>query len=107
MNLNQTSFSPELPNPVSLKEITGASYEPLLLALELAEQIRKNVDILQRDPQLILAAFNQNLYKRGERIKLKKGNIRFEALIESVNGNGQLITSEGGFHYGEVEFISG
>jgi BirA family biotin operon repressor/biotin-[acetyl-CoA-carboxylase] ligase len=107
MNLNQTSFSPDLPNPVSLKQITGTSFEPLVLALELAQQIRRNVEVLQKDPQTILATFNECLYKRGEMVKLKKGNMQFETRIESVNGQGQLLTAERGFDYGEVEFVLG
>ncbi len=110
MNLNQTSFSADLPNAISLKQITGKSFEPLALARELAMKIGEHIEILQTDPPSILKTFNQSLYKRGEIVKLKKGNILFDTRIESVNAQGMLITSdtaERSFSHGEVEFVFG
>src|ERR1043166_10157738 len=39
ININQTSFSNDLPNPVSLKQITGKNYDPLTLARELCQNL--------------------------------------------------------------------
>ncbi|MDP4212172.1 MAG: biotin--[acetyl-CoA-carboxylase] ligase [Bacteroidota bacterium] len=104
INLNQTSFPSELPHAISLKQISGRSFEPLALARELVTEIGVQVDLLKSDPQIILNAFNQNLYKRGEMVSLRKGNILFETRVESVNPEGRLVTGKGAFIHGEVEF---
>jgi BirA family biotin operon repressor/biotin-[acetyl-CoA-carboxylase] ligase len=41
LNVNQTDFDPDVPNPVSLKQITGKIYEPIELAKELCSVIEK------------------------------------------------------------------
>ncbi len=105
VNLNQISFPPELTNPISLKQITGENYQPLLLAREIIDQILANVKALQKDPGAVLIAYNQHLYKRGEMVKLKKGRARFETFIDSVNEQGRLVTGEGEFGHGEVSWL--
>ncbi len=105
LNLNQTVFSSDLPNPISLKQITGEKYQPLLVAREIADRISLITEVLQKDPAAVLLAYNQALYKRGEMVKLKKGRARFETQIESVNEQGKLVTGEGAFAYGEVSWL--
>jgi BirA family biotin operon repressor/biotin-[acetyl-CoA-carboxylase] ligase len=46
ININQTTFSPGLPNPVSLKQISGKSFEPIELAKELCSFLEKNYQLL-------------------------------------------------------------
>jgi BirA family biotin operon repressor/biotin-[acetyl-CoA-carboxylase] ligase len=46
ININQTDFDPDLPNPVSLKQITGKIHEPVELAKELCSIIEKNYQTL-------------------------------------------------------------
>ncbi|HEY4156401.1 MAG TPA: biotin--[acetyl-CoA-carboxylase] ligase [Puia sp.] len=108
MNLNQTSFPPELSHAVSLKQISSQSFEPLVFARELAARIGEHIAVLQQDAAGILKSFNQSLYKRGETVQLKKGNTRFETRIRSVDAQGRLLTvdsAERKFSHGEVEFI--
>jgi BirA family transcriptional regulator, biotin operon repressor / biotin---[acetyl-CoA-carboxylase] ligase len=45
ININQTNFE-GLPNPVSLKQITGKSFEPLVLAKELYDVFVGNYNLL-------------------------------------------------------------
>lgn len=105
MNLNQTAFADHLPLAVSLKQITGRSFEPLVLARELVSQIGMQVELLRANPHTILDGFNQNLYKRGETVTLRKGNQIFQTRIGSVNEEGHLVTEEGSFIHGEIEFV--
>ncbi len=105
LNLNQTAFSPSLLNPISLKQITGENYQPLLVAREIVDRISLITEVLQKDPAAVLLEYNQALYRRGEMVKLKKGRARFEAQIESVNEQGKLVTGEGAFAYGEVSWL--
>ncbi|MEO8915537.1 MAG: biotin--[acetyl-CoA-carboxylase] ligase [Puia sp.] len=105
MNLNQTAFPDNLSHAVSLKQITGRSFEPLVLARELVSQIGTQVELLRANPHAILDAFNQNLYKHGEMVTLRKGNQTFQTRIGSVNQAGQLVTGGGSFSHGEVEWV--
>jgi len=48
------------------------------------------------------------LYKRGEKVKLKKDNRVFEALIKGVSRSGRLMTEhafEEEFNVGEVQWV--
>mgnify|MGYP001555019552 FL=1 len=108
MNLNQDSFLPGLSKAVSLKQITNKSFEPLTLAGDLVKAIGAQIDVLKGDPGIILEMFNKSLYKRGEIIKLKQGNIQFETRIKRVNTAGLLEMEDGrAFKHGEVEFVFG
>ena len=109
MNINQTDFDPNLPNPVSLKQITGKNYEPIELAKELCSIIEKNYQLLITGN--IITLFNKyqsHLYKKDEKIKLKKGTRVFETTIKGASETGQLITQhsiEERFEFGEVEWV--
>ncbi len=42
-NINQTSFSPDAPNPVSLRQITGRQWEIARLQTELSKALTKSI----------------------------------------------------------------
>jgi BirA family biotin operon repressor/biotin-[acetyl-CoA-carboxylase] ligase len=42
-NINQTSFSPDAPNPVSLRQITGRQWEIARLQIELSKALTKSI----------------------------------------------------------------
>jgi len=109
ININQTFFAPDLPNPVSLKQITGKNYEPIELAKELCSIIEENYQILIAGNFAILFnKYQTHLYKKDEKVKLKKGARVFETTIKRVSETGQLITQhsiEESFEFGEVEWI--
>ena len=108
MNLNQDSFPPGLSRAVSLKQITRKTFDPLMLARELTIAVALQIEILKKDPETILRAFNQSLYKRCEKVMLKQGNHQFETRIERVNAEGLLEIEDGRrFRVGEVEFVDG
>jgi BirA family biotin operon repressor/biotin-[acetyl-CoA-carboxylase] ligase len=46
ININQSVFDPRLPNPVSLKQITGKNFQPVDLAKELCSIIENNYQLL-------------------------------------------------------------
>ena len=109
ININQTDFDPDLPNPVSLKQITGKIHEPIDLAKELCSIIEKNYQLLIAGNFMTL--FNKyqiHLYKKDEKVKLKKGTRVFETTIKEVSVTGQLVTQhsiEERFDFGEVEWV--
>ena len=109
ININQTKFSPDLKNPVSLKQITGNSLDTLVLAKELYELVMKKVADLQPGSfENILRSYNRHLYAANKKVKLKKDNAVFETEVKGVNVNGQLITTdtmERQFDFGDVEWL--
>ena len=109
ININQTSFPSNLPNPVSLKQITGKEFDPIKLAKELCLIFDKNFQLLiTGNFKQLFVLYQAHLYKKDEKVKLKKGNQVFKTIIKAVSETGQLITHhsiEERFEFGEVEWI--
>jgi BirA family transcriptional regulator, biotin operon repressor / biotin---[acetyl-CoA-carboxylase] ligase len=109
VNINQTDFDALLPNPVSLKQITGKEYDVIALAQELYHLMINNFDkLLEKNYGELHAAYLKQLYKKNEKVRLKKVNAVFETVIKSVNTQGQLITQdafERVFNVGEIEWV--
>jgi BirA family biotin operon repressor/biotin-[acetyl-CoA-carboxylase] ligase len=109
ININQTVFPDDLPNPVSLKQITGKSFDSVELAKELCGFIDRQYDLLLHGKSKeIFELYNQYLYKRNEKVKLKKNNRVFEVTIKGVSQKGKLMVSQAideEFDFGEVEWV--
>ena len=109
VNVNQTYFDASLPNPVSLKQITGKEYDVIVLAEELYHLMMNYFDnLLEKNYSELHAAYLQHLYKKNKKVRLKKENAVFETVIKSVNTQGQLITHdaiERIFNVGEIEWV--
>ncbi len=109
ININQTRFSKELKNPVSLKQITGKELDALVLAKELYETVMKRMEELAPASfEKIIKGYNQHLYGINKNVRLKKDNAVFETVIKEVNERGQLVTvdaTERNFDFGEIEWI--
>ena len=108
INVNQTSFPAELPNPVSLKQITGKDFNPVNLAKELCELLNHRFEeLIQNGFGNIYTEYLSRLYKRNEKVKLKKGNRVFEAIIKGVSPEGKLVVQhviEEEFDFGSIEW---
>jgi len=107
LNLNQSFFPGEIPNAISLNQITGARYDPVAIARELVPRIRERISILHKTPDQILHGLNESLYKKDQVITFKKNNMLFVSVLKAVDSNGLLITEDGKFRSGEVEFVVG
>ena len=109
ININQTSFDPHVPNPVSLKQITGRNWDLRELASELCACLQTRYEALAASgPKPILEEYNNVLYKRHQVVHLKKEAAVFETTIQGVATNGTLITKdvvERNFAFGEVEWL--
>ena len=110
VNINQTVFDPLLPNPVSLRQITGKEHAPEQLARELHRTVTVALDRLnEAGSSLLLEQYNNMLYKREERVTLRRGGIEFETAIKAVDRSGRLLTRDhidNWFTHGEVEWLS-
>jgi len=109
ININQTFFPSSLPNPVSLKQITGKTFNVLELAkhlclcLELRWQQFLNGKELEQ-----LEEYNSYLYKLEEKMIFKTSNGVFSAIIKGVNNKGELIIDTGqisSLPYGSAEWV--
>jgi BirA family biotin operon repressor/biotin-[acetyl-CoA-carboxylase] ligase len=109
ININQTVFPYDLPNPISLKQITGKNFDPVAAAKELCGLLNKKFDELVNDGfEKIYSEYLAHLYKIGSAVKLKKDNRVFEAMIKSVSPSGKLIIQhavEEEINFGEVEWL--
>lgn len=107
INLNQTTFDATLPHAVSLYQITQQRFDAKALALQIRYHILKELALLQQQGFANrLQAYNQQLYKRGERIRLRQQQRVFEATVEGVDAAGYLVTTQGHqFAFGEVEWL--
>lgn len=109
ININQTKFSSEQNRPVSLKQITGQTYNVIESGNQLYMAVMDRVEELKANgSKKMLAEYNRILYKRNEKVKLKKKNIIFETTITGVSPLGQLQTvdsMERKFDCDEVEWV--
>jgi BirA family biotin operon repressor/biotin-[acetyl-CoA-carboxylase] ligase len=109
ININQTLFSPDLPNPVSLKQITGKTFSPAVMAKELCTLLNENYrDLLVNGFEPVYEKYIAGLYKKGKAVKLKKGSRVFEATIKTVLPDGKLViqhTIEEIIDFGEADWV--
>ena len=109
INVNQALFPEDLPNPVSLKQVTGKNFEPNELAKKICIVFEKKFQLLVAGGFAeLFAVYQSHLYKKDEKVKLKKGSKIFETTVKAVTETGQLITHhsmEERFDFGEVEWV--
>jgi len=109
ININQTKFSADLKNPVSLKQITGKDHDAAKLGEELYELLMERTAAMEGSSfEETLKKYNQHLFGLNKPVRLKKNNVVFETVIKEVNDQGQLVTvdsMERCFDFGQVEWI--
>ncbi len=109
ININQLDFDPSIPNPVSLKAITGKTYDIIDMGSALYKNIMEAYELLLQTPAEILTNnYCRQLYKWQQKQLLKKGESIFETTIQGVNTKGQLLCSDTidrSFEFGEVEWV--
>jgi BirA family transcriptional regulator, biotin operon repressor / biotin---[acetyl-CoA-carboxylase] ligase len=107
LNINQSAFSDNASNAVSLLQITGKEWDLMMTAKELCACLQRRLDEVN-DPDALISNYNEVLYKRNESVRLKKGSRVFNATIKKVSALGELITAttmEEIFGFGEVEWV--
>ncbi len=109
ININQTIFPEDLPNPVSLKQITGRHFDPAVLAKELCTVINEKYSLLLHDGfESIYEQYLRCLYMKDNLVKFRKGSRVFEAVVKKVSPVGRLVVQhavEEEFDFGEVEWL--
>lgn len=94
INVNQTEFK-YLPNPVSLKQITGKEFDIATLATRLTNCLNDSFNYLKQfGEESVIEQYNILLYKKGELVKFKKETRTFNARVLQADSYGRLHISE-------------
>lgn len=111
ININQTLFRSDAPNPVSLKNITGKDYDTETILHEVAERFATlyNEAVKGNDTH-ITTLYMQNLYRKDGLHPYEDCNGTFLARISSIEPTGHLIleTEQGEtrrYEFKEVKFV--
>lgn len=108
VNVNQTEFK-YLPNPVSLKQITGKEFEVELLARTLTKYLNETFNYFKQfGEKAIIEEYNKLLYKKGELVKFKKETRTFNARVQQADSYGRLHISdsvETELEFGSVSWV--
>ena len=111
INVNQTVFLSDAPNPVSLKTLTNKQYDCELVLSEILSGIDFYYALLKEGKEeLINQEFISLLYHFTEKHWFQTGKETFEGEIVGVNDIGQLLIMKENaevqsFHFKEVEFL--
>lgn len=109
ININQTFFPEHLPNPVSLKQITGKTFDVINLVKELCNHLETRWKQLRnRKHDQLLQEYEQHLYKLQKKAIFKKDNEIIHAVITGVKENGELLVDTGeqtAFTHGSIEWL--
>jgi len=110
ININQTSFGQMARKPVSLKQITGKTFDPIELGMELSSILASKILEIPIHPiEHHVSQYNNVLYMRNKKARLKKGSQIFEAEILGVTNNGNLLIHHGiemEVEFGSIEWLS-
>lgn len=92
LNINQTIFDQSLPNPVSLKQITGKNFNIIEMAKGLCKHLNLQIDSISiNGTDAIMENYNARLYKLGRQIQLDRNGDKISGELTGVNLNGELL----------------
>jgi BirA family biotin operon repressor/biotin-[acetyl-CoA-carboxylase] ligase len=107
LNVNQTEFKSDAPNPVSLKQIRGREYDIESLMNRVLEEVHK---VLNEPEQDIWSYYKSHLYRREGWYPYEDKNCVFEAHIEDVLPTGEIVLKdrqgkERNYHFKQIRYI--
>lgn len=111
VNLNQESFDSSLPNPVSLKQITGEYYEQSIMLEEVRELLFSYYEKLRRgEMQIIAEEYRDSLFRKTGYHLFNDNTNDFIARIKDVASDGTLVLqtengNERRFAFKEVRYV--
>lgn len=92
VNINQTAFCSDAPNPISLRQITGKEHERVFILAEIIRRFKRYYSLLQKgETQSIASAYMNLLYRREGCHLYQDLNGVFSARIEGVEPSGHLL----------------
>ena len=111
LNVNQTRFVSDAPNPVSLKSITGYDHELQGILKILCSECDKWYNHLRNgDQELIDKSYTRQMYKLDEQQLFGSSGTIFSGTIRGVDEQGKLLIEKAdgnilSFAFREVDFI--
>lgn len=112
ININQTDFPSDIPNPVSLALLTGKRYELEALLRDFEQSLAHRYEQLRRGEwDALQSDYHSALYRRDERhIYALPNGEKFGGIIRGVKPQGELVVEldDGrvtSFLFKEIEFI--
>ena len=88
LNVNQTTFVSDAPNPISLKQIRGQEYDIEWLMNQLLEAVHS---VLNESEQEVWSYYKSHLYRREGFWPYEDKKGRFEAVIQDVLPTGEIV----------------
>lgn len=99
LNVNQTEFPTELPNPVSLRQILGRELSTEALYVSICRNLEKNyLQLKSSGDKQIREAYHRCLLRRGDWAWYEVSGKRMEGMILGVNQEGRLMMQEQSGH---------
>jgi len=110
ININQTRFPEYLPNPVSLQQITGRTWDAVALGQELCQCLEPWLQKLQPvHYTTILEEYKRRLFRLNEPGLYRMQGEYFQGIIRDVLPDGRLCLERNStlleLNFGEVEFV--
>ncbi|RYD91215.1 MAG: biotin--[acetyl-CoA-carboxylase] ligase [Sphingobacteriales bacterium] len=108
ININQSDFGELAGRAVSLRQVTGRSWDVRELAAELCVSIEGTLGQLARDPLRIVADYHSVLFRNGAEARFRKGSRTFSAEVLGVTDDGRLRLRHGieeAYAVGEVQWV--
>ena len=112
INVNQTAFDPALPNPVSMAQLAGRTFDRAEVLETFLAKCRDRYALLERgEADILQDDYRRRMYRLGERHVYRiPGRGEIEACIEGVRPTGELLLrhadgSTGAYLFGAIEFV--
>ena len=107
LNVNQTEFVSDAPNPVSLKQISGKEYAIDQLMQDLLDAIHT---VLNEPKEAIWSEYKAHLYRREGYWPFADQNSTFEAQIEDVLPSGEIVLRDKNnkkriYHFKQIRYV--
>ena len=107
LNVNQTVFVSDAPNPVSMKQITGKEHDIDRLMQDLLRAVKS---VLNEPEHAVWSAYKAQLFRREGYWPFEDQNGRFEARIKDVSSIGEIILEDKGgiertYYFKQVRYI--
>ncbi len=107
LNVNQTKFKSNAPNPISMKNLLGKSINRTIVLTQILEQIRI---LYSAEEELVELEYFERLYRSNDYYPYHDADGNFKAKIANVKSDGQLeLETPSGhrkyYYFKEVEFV--
>lgn len=97
INVNQTTFDPSLPNPVSIRQITGKELSSKVLAMQLIDALNSKINEWKADGfASLMEQYRSVLFGKNQVFAVRENGAEKVVRVVEVDVNGGLIIEENG-----------